>query len=456
MFAQSVFIFRRDLRLRDNTGLIAAMEASTQVMPVFIVDPGLFGLWRDAVARMTFLAQALRHLDSEIAKSGGRLRVLYGEPAVVLGQLLAAHAIGAVYVNRDFTPLSQRRDSKIRALCQRRGVQFHSYADQLMNEPESIAKLDGTPYSVFTPYFRKAREQLIALPASKVGFDFADAEPGSLLSDSVFEKYLYQKVASNLMSPRVALARLKKLDHYDESKDQPAEAGTSRLSAHLRFGTVSVREVYQSISQHHSSSHGLIRQLYWRDFYFHIGFHFPHVFTSAFRAKYNHLSWDDNEAGYRLWQEGKTGFPIIDAGMRELLATGFMHNRVRMIVASFLTKNLLIDWRRGEAHFAKHLVDFDPAINNGNWQWGASTGCDAQPYFRIFNPWRQQLRFDKECRYIKQWVPELKDMDARQIHRLEKVGDGYLPVIADLRASGEESKRRFSFLNAGQNTEHLL
>jgi deoxyribodipyrimidine photo-lyase len=395
---------------------------------------------------MTFLARSLKNLDEQIAVHGGRLQVLCGDPSHVLAEIIANHSISTVFVNRDYTPASRIRDDQLKAVCQDNGVGFVSFADQLLNEPESISKADGTPYAVFTAYFRQAKAHRISVPIQRADYDFAPCESASRLTESMLGPYLKRAFEPDAFDVSKALDGVRDLAQYDETRNLPSVRGTSHLSAHLRFGTCSVRQVYHRVADAHSTAHGLIRQLYWRDFYFHIGFHFPHVFRAAFQRKYDQLAWDDNQSGFEAWQAGETGFPIVDAGMRELLASGFMHNRVRMIVASFLTKNLLIDWRRGEAHFANHLVDFDPAINNGNWQWSASTGCDAQPYFRVINPWRQQLRFDRECRYIKQWIPELRGMEPNQIHRLETTGSGYLPTILDLKTTSDESKRRFGAL----------
>ena len=447
MYNQSVFLFRRDLRLQDNSGLIAAMKASRSVIPVFIIDLNLVEKWSGATARLTFLTHALKQLDSAIGDYDGWLHILEGNPAQVLEEFLGQNSIDCVFINRDYTPFAGLRDKRLKAVCDTAGVGFESYADQLLNEPESVAKADGSPYTVFTPYHRRTKEHYV-LPIQEAGsFCFSDLISERSVESSRLGMYLSNSFDQKSISPAEALTRIDELPDYDQSKDMPGVNGTSRLSALLRFGLCSVREVYHTALATQDRSHGLIRQLYWRDFYFQIGFHFPHVYKSAFRAKYKQLPWDHNPDGLRAWQEGRTGFPIVDAGMRELLATGYMHNRVRMIVASFLTKNLHLDWREGERHFAKHLIDFDPALNNGNWQWSASTGCDALPYFRVFNPWRQQLRFDKDCSYIKAWLPELRNLTPKQIHGLEKSHEDYLPKILDLRQTAEESKRRFKAIS---------
>ena len=449
MLGKSVFVFRRDLRLDDNLGLIEAMAASQKVYPVFVLDPQLLERWHKAEKRLAFLAQALERLDKSLRKLKSKLIVLEGDPVCVLSRFIGSHSIDGMFINRDYTPVARRRDARLKMLCQEKQVRFFSYGDQLLNEPELVSKLDGLPYTVFTPYFRKAREFRVEEPVEFSGFSLEYLDEGVSLTSNSLTRCLKRGVGVTQDSRAVGLDHIEKLAEYDSSKDIPGIQGTARLSSLLRFGLLSVRQVYQSVSEAHSISHGLIRQLYWRDFYFQIGYHFPHVYWSSFREKYRELTWDENPKGFRRWQEGKTGFPIVDAGMRELLATGFMHNRVRMLTASFLTKNLHVDWRRGEAHFAEHLVDYDPALNNGNWQWSASTGCDAQPYFRVFNPWRQQKRFDPECAYIKRWISEFRDSSAKEIHALEKNNEGYLPKIVNLTASAAESKARFKEARTG-------
>jgi deoxyribodipyrimidine photo-lyase len=443
MLKRSIFIFRRDLRLQDNLGLIEAMEASHGVIPVFIIDPQLLARWRGAEKRLTFLTMALRKLDETLRARGSRLVVLEGRPIDVVSDLIDSHAVDGVFINRDYTPVARRRDAKLRTLCESKNVQFFTYTDLLLNEPEYVAKADGSPYTIFTPYYKKAQQLRILDPVefSESNLEYFDHD--NVLSPISLAGSLEDESGINSVDVVDKLERISGLADYDSSRDLPSIEGTARLSALLRFGLVSVRQVYQSVNKAHSTSHGLIRQLYWRDFYFQIGYHFPHVYHSSFREKYRNIPWSNDESAFKKWQEGKTGFPIVDAGMRELLETGYMHNRVRMITASFLTKNLHIDWRKGEAHFGKHLLDHDPALNNGNWQWSASTGCDAQPYFRVFNPWRQQKRFDNECRYIKRWIPELENRSAKEIHALETHDDYYLPKITNLKISAEESKAMF-------------
>jgi deoxyribodipyrimidine photo-lyase len=442
MFNRSLFIFRRDLRLRDNTGLSEAMRQSKSVLPIFIVDPAIINRYA-AEYRKTFLSRSLEELDREIQSSGGKLSILEDNPQKVLVQLMKNTGIDAVFVNKDYTPISRHRDARLHAVCSSAGIPFFELPDQLLNEPEHVAKNDGSPYTVFTPFYRKAKGLNVREPLDHGCWHFSSKAFGELATSSL-RRFLGRSlvIQPGLSGATEAMAGIESLDRYGDTRDLPGCAGTTHLSAHLRFGTCSIRQVFQSTLTLREPE-VLQRQLYWRDFYHHIGYHFPHVYEGSFRRKYDQLLWSDDPNAVLKWRQGKTGFPIVDAGMRELAATGYMHNRARMIVASFLTKNLHINWKKGEEHFAELLIDFDPAINNGNWQWSASTGCDSQPYFRVFNPWLQQKKFDPQCRYITRWLPELDAYPPKEIHGLEKRGDFYLPQITDLKISAEESKRRF-------------
>lgn len=401
-----------------------------------------------ATRRLDFLYGCLESLDGQLEQHDGGLRVEVGEPASVLGAMLDQMDIGAVYVNREYTPFGRRRDLALSKVCEQRGVKFIALDDAVLNAPGAVLKADGLPYTVFTPYFRRASQHPI-LPVAALAPGAFVAPSGPQLADQVLLKPTLKpmqnqrRLTPGVEGANVGLSRIVRLHDYDTLRDVPASAQTSQMSVHMRFGTCSPRQFAAAVSQGLAPDHPLNRQLYWRDFYTQICWYFPHVFGHAFRRQYDAIRWVSDPQAFAQWQAGETGFPIVDAGMRELAQTGLMHNRVRMIVASFLTKNLHIDWRQGEAHFANHLIDYDPAVNNGNWQWGASTGCDAQPYFRVFNPWRQQKRFDKDCLYIKQWVPELAPYPASAIHKLETQGDFYRPKIADLRSSSEHIKAEF-------------
>jgi deoxyribodipyrimidine photo-lyase len=290
-------------------------------------------------------------------------------------------------------------------------------------DPETFGKQDGKPYTVYTPFFKKASQLPIPQPTKSRG---TLARPKKVSGEVAPQSFLPSESAPERISvggrkaAKKILAGIASYASYEEERNLPAVKGTTLLAPHNKFGTVSIREVYHSIEKSLGASHTLIRELYWRDFFTHIGWHFPHVFKGSFNRAYDAIEWNEDEELFKQWCEGKTGFPIVDAGMRELVATGFMHNRVRMIVASFLVKDLHISWRQGEAFFARHLTDYDPAVNNGSWQWAASTGCDAQPYFRIFNPWLQQKRFDPDCAYIKKWLPELRQLSAKYIHTMNE------------------------------------
>ena len=442
MFNRAVFLFRRDLRLPDNTGLIEACRQARHVLPVFVFDDEILARFGSHSFRMSFLLDSLSDLDASIAEAGGSLRFFRGNPASVLTTLLMDNDIDAVYLNGDYTPFSQKRDAALGLVEERCGKSFVVVPDQMLNEPGTVTKRDGRPYQVFTPYFREAGQRSVAEPQCPEQWNFERLEIGRDWHH--INKPVSEAVTGGGRAHGLAvLGRTCKLKDYDQTRDYPALNGTSGLSAHLRFGTVSAREAWHAIAGSLGSGHPLIRQLHWRDFFMQVATHFPHVFGHAFKRMYDAIEWRQNDDLFDLWCEGRTGFPIVDAGMRELAATGYMHNRVRMVTASFLVKNLHVDWRRGEAHFRRYLIDYDPCVNNGNWQWAASTGCDAQPWFRVFNPFRQQHKFDAQAEYIKRWVPELQDWSPKRIHGLERDGTGYLPQIVDLKSSAEDIKQLF-------------
>ncbi|MBK7143193.1 MAG: deoxyribodipyrimidine photo-lyase [bacterium] len=451
----SLFIFRRDLRLDDNTALRTVLESSDLVIPCFIFDPQQVrnNPYRGNNA-MQFMLESLEWLDKQLTSQGGRLYLFEGEPAAVIDQLIAQHQINAVFVNRDYTPYSIARDRSINEICDQHSVAFHQHADALLTEPEAVLKDDGKPYTVYTPFAKRARTILIPEPqaVSTRNFHTEDIAGTVRLTDlpihpSRNESLFTHGGSDNAISQ---LAHLDTFRDYATTRDIPSLNATTGLSAHLKFGTISVRRVYRSIASRFGESHTLINELYWRDFFTHIAFHFPHIFTGAFHAKYDQLAWSTDTSAFERWCSGTTGFPIVDAGMRQLNQTGFMHNRVRMIVASFLVKDLHLDWHWGEKYFAQKLSDYDPSVNNGNWQWAASTGCDAAPYFRIFNPWLQQKKFDPDCVYIHRWIPELALLSPSQIHSLHEsnnVTPGYPSPMVDHRIEAERSKQIFASLN---------
>ena len=440
---RALFIFRRDLRLTDNRGLEAA-AAAREVIPVFHADAVLMDRWATAGKRLAFLRQQLNRLDAELKAQNSRLHVVADSTETLVAEC-RQQGIGAIYQHRDHTPYARRRDAGLRRHCAAAGIGFHNIDDMTLNAPETVLKKDGTPYTVFTPYYNRAVDETVDAPATHVPGNLGLCEAlATKAVDEIFRGLDLPSAASDdPCVPPSLTERLRPLADYGEARDFPAQRGTSRLSAHIRFGTFSPRQIYLAILEEHGTDHPLIRQLYWRDFYYQIAFHFPHVFTGPFRQQYRGIAWRSGEEGLSRWYEGRTGFPIIDAGMRELVETGYMHNRVRMVVASYLTKNLGYHWKKGEAFFARHLRDFDPAVNNGNWQWASSTGCDAQPYFRVFNPWRQQKKFDPDAAYIQRWVPELRAMTAKDIHGLEKAPQGYIEPQVDLKLSADAAKQRF-------------
>jgi deoxyribodipyrimidine photo-lyase len=445
----SLFIFRRDLRLRDNTGLLRALRESTEVIPAFIFDPRQTRPhpYRSEKA-LEFMIASLRELDGELRAKGSRLFLFEGPAEKVVARLLEAEKLGAVYVNRDYTPFSRRRDEALAEACREAGAAFVETGDALLGEPEEVAKKDGTPYTVFTPFFKAARALGARPPRDNPLRNYhrerIAAEAGPELFGRVLKPgrdRLFRQ--GGRKEARRILEAIGRFREYERTRDLPAVEGTTGLSPHVKFGTISIREFAGAVRKRLGPGHPLLRQLYWRDFFTHVAFHFTRVFGRPFDGAYEKIAWRDDPRRLKRWQEGTTGFPIVDAGMRQLDAVGFMGNRVRMICASFLVKDLHIDWREGERVFAARLEDYDPCVNNGNWQWVASTGCDAAPHFRIFNPWLQQKRYDPDAAYIKRWVPELAAAPAGLIHRLDRFEGprpgGYPEPIVDHAAESVRS-----------------
>lgn len=434
-YKTALYIFRRDLRLHDNSALNAALTASQYVLPAFIFDPAQIQPHPyQSKPGLLFMMQALADLQQQLHDIGSNLALFYDNPEQAIRTIVSEHPLQAIFVNRDYTPFSRFRDEALLRTCLALEIPLHIVPDYLLTEPEQTLKSDDTPYKVFTAFYLRAKQIPVTLPKTMVEGNFLSINTAFTLHQLPIT--LPTTELSNIHGGRIAalqvLDQIQQCQDYANTRDFPALNATSLLSVHLKFGTCSVREVYFAIYARLGSGHALLRQLYWRDFFTHIAYHFPEVFGRAFIQKLANLPFDNNRLYFQAWATGKTGFPIVDAGMRELNATGFMHNRVRMIVASFLVKDLHISWRWGERYFAQHLVDYDPCVNNGNWQWAASTGCDAQPYFRIFNPWLQQQKFDAECRYIYQWLPELKNVAVKTIHHWyaqHVEGDYPAPII---------------------------
>jgi deoxyribodipyrimidine photo-lyase len=402
---------RRDLRLDDNAALYYALRTGVPVLPVFIFDTDILdGLDNKQDKRVAFIYDTLVSVHGQLKNTGSGLRVMHGRPVDCFKQLADEYDIAAVYTNHDYEPYANKRDEAVADMLRERSIAFHSYKDQVIFEQNEVIKDNGEPYTVYTPYSRKWKEKLNSFylkpyPTEKYQDNFLkhEAVPMLSLKDIGFEWVDY------VMSP----ARLDKdiAKQYEETRNYPAIEGTTKLSVHLRFGTISPRKL---VAEAKELNPQLLNELIWREFYQMILWHFPQVVTESFRKEYDHIAWRNNEHEFELWCKGVTGYPIVDAGMRELNETGYMHNRVRMIVASFLTKDLLVDWRWGEAYFAGKLMDYDLAANNGNWQWAAGTGCDAAPYFRVFNPQLQAEKFDPDGAYIKRWVPEYQSLNYAQ------------------------------------------
>ena len=398
---------RRDLRLNDNAALYFALKEGKPVIPIFIFDRNILNELDDkSDRRVEFIHLSLTEIQQQLKAIDSSLDVRYGFPAEVFEQLAKEYSIQKVFTNHDYEPYARKRDAEIKIFLEKQGVSFQTFKDQVIFEKDEVVKDDGKPYTVFTPYSRKWKAAiskffLSSYPAEKYFFNFFKQPAKNIpsLAEMGF------KPAGQAFPGKKWKAEIIKA--YKEQRDFPAIDGTSRLSVHLRFGTISVRELAREAGKWNET---FLNELIWRDFYHMILWHFPHVVSKAFKPEYDTIKWRNNDREFELWCKGETGYPIVDAGMRELNTTGFMHNRVRMIVASFLTKHLLIDWRWGEAYFAKKLLDFDLAANNGGWQWAAGSGCDAAPYFRIFNPYLQTQKFDPELKYIRKWVPEFEEL----------------------------------------------
>jgi len=400
----NIFWFRRDLRLDDNAGLFHALNSTEEVLPVFIFDESILAELPKEDARVTFIHELLSKIQEQLALQGKSLAVFHGKPVAIFKQLISEHSISTVYTNHDYEPYARKRDKEINQLLKEHGIDFKTSKDQVIFEKSEVVKDDGLPYVVYTPYSKKWKEKFktISLPnypsenlLDKIALH---SYPFLSLTDIGFE------TSSIKITPFDVSDKL--VDQYESTRNFPAMSGTSMIGAYLRFGAVSIRKmVAKAIA---SKNETFWNELIWREFFMQILWHFPHTIHKSFKEKYDAIQWNNNEADFKNWYEGKTGYPMVDAGMRELNATGHMHNRVRMVVASFLCKHLLIDWRWGETYFAQKLFDYEQASNVGNWQWAAGSGVDAAPYFRIFNPAEQIKKFDKDLKYIKKWVPEVE------------------------------------------------
>lgn len=409
----SVFWFRRDLRLDDNAGLSQALSSGYPVLPVFIFDPAILKRFEDKKdRRVDYIHQALSTINSSLKISNTGLHTFHEHPLKVYQRLAEQYDIQGVYCNRDYEPKAIERDTEMYEFFKKKGIPFRAFKDQVIFDKNDVLKSDGTPYTVYTPYSKKWKELLTTAHFNFYKTDFTNFLNQDYKEILSLKDIGFAKTDSIFEVPKLNAAIIKE---YDKYRDFPAMQHTTHLGIALRFGTISIRKCVAYALKNNQT---WLNELIWREFFMQILYHFPKVENQSFKAKYDNIKWRNNEIEFQQWCEGKTGFPIVDAGMRELNTTGFMHNRVRMITASFLCKHLLIDWRWGEAYFAQKLNDYDLAANNGNWQWAAGCGCDAAPYFRVFNPTTQVEKFDKNLVYVRKWVPEFETAD-------------YLPPMVD-------------------------
>ena len=405
---KSIYWFRRDLRLDDNVGLYHALQSGNDVLPIFIFDSEILQELPKNDARVTFIHETLQKINSELKSNfNSGIAMYYGSPKSVFEQLTRQYVINSVYTNHDYEPYAIKRDKEINAFLNSKNISLKTFKDQVIFERNEIVKSDGSPYKVYTPYSKKWLEQFKSNNTLVYNSeDYLDNLyklknlPTLSLEDIGFVKS-NQKIESFNTNSEL-------IDRYEATRNFPAKNGTSKIGPHLRFGTVSIRKIAKKVAK--SKNNTYLKELIWREFFMQILWHFPQTVTNSFKPKYDNIKWRNNKTEFKLWCKGKTGYPLVDAGMRELNATGFMHNRVRMLVGSFLCKHLLIDWRLGEAYFAKKLHDYEMSSNIGNWQWVAGCGVDAAPYFRIFNPTTQIEKFDKQHQYIKKWVPEYQEL----------------------------------------------
>ena len=403
----TLFWFRRDLRIQDNVGLFHALEQSEQVLPVFIFDQSILEKLPKKDARVELILQALGYINDAMKGNQCTVGMYHGVPKAILNDLIDRYPIDRVVTNRDYEPYARERDQEIEALLAARGISFETYKDQVIFEKDEITKDDGKPYVVYTPYSRKWLKA------------FEENTPQKYPSENLFNK-LYPEIQPSLRledlgfepqdhhTPQFRFDSAV-IDAYEETRNFPALDQTSRLGPYLRFGLVSVRDLVLKAANRPNNT--FLKELIWREFFMQILWHFPHTKDRSFKAQYDRIPWRNNEDEFRKWCAGETGYPLVDAGMKQLNQTGFMHNRVRMLVGSFLCKHLLIDWRWGEAYFAEKLLDYEMASNVGNWQWVAGSGVDAAPYFRIFNPTEQIKKFDKQHAYIQKWVPNYQELN---------------------------------------------
>ena len=404
----TIFWFRRDLRLNDNVGLYEALRGDHTVLPIFIFDSDILEKLPEDDARVTFIHDTLQNIQSTLKEEhNSSIAMFHGKPIDIFKHLVDSYDIGAVYTNHDYEPYAKARDEKVASFLNENHIEFKTFKDQVVFEKNEIVKKDGKPYMVYTPYMKLWKATFRTL-------DFKDFPSEMVLKNLIPTTNLPNLSLSDIgfiksqqeIKPYLVTSSL--IQNYEATRNFPSQDSTSKLGPHLRFGTVSIRKMVKNAIAEKNEI--FWQELIWREFFTQILWHFPYTKNDSFKAKYDRIEWRNNETEFKAWCEGKTGYPLVDAGMRQLNETGFMHNRVRMLVGSFLCKHLLIDWRWGEAYFAEKLHDYDMASNVGNWQWVAGCGVDAAPYFRIFNPTTQIQKFDKDLNYIKQWVPDFQEL----------------------------------------------
>ncbi|TXE10791.1 deoxyribodipyrimidine photo-lyase [Gelidibacter salicanalis] len=400
----TIFWFRRDLRLDDNVGFYHALKNEHPVLPIFIFDPEILDELPKNDARVTFIHDSLQTMrDTLQDKHGSSLAIYHGKPLEIYKQLVKSYDISAVYTNRDYEPYASKRDAKLSAFLSEHDITFKTFKDQVIFEKDEVVKKDGDPYMVYTPYMNVWKEKFksIDLEIYNTNAYLNNLVKNTRLPNLSLSEIGFKKSTQNIADYEVTPTLIQ---DYENTRNYPAKDSTSRLGPHLRFGTVSIRKMIKKAIAENNEI--FWQELIWREFFMQILWHFPRTVEESFKRKYDRIEWRNNEVEFKKWCEGTTGYPLVDAGMRQLNTTGFMHNRVRMLVGSFLCKHLLIDWRWGEAYFAEKLHDYEMSSNIGNWQWVAGSGVDASPYFRIFNPTTQIDKFDKDLKYIKRWVPE--------------------------------------------------
>ena len=445
MFNKLIFIFRRDLRIEDNLGLLYACKHSKYILPIFIFTPEQIkkNSFKSDNA-VQFMIESLKDLNKLL---NNKLKLYYGKQKDIIEKLLKKDKdIDGVVFNTDYTPYAIKRDTNIAKVCKKLKRKCLASHDYLLHKIGKFLKEDGTPYKVYTPFFKMASKFKVDKPKKNRCKNYKNSDKIKESIDFKDTDGFYKKNKNILVKGgrTNALKILNKLDDYSHynSKRNDLTYETTQLSAYIKFGNVSIREVYHKLKSQVSSNNQLFKQLYWREFYYYIAFYFP-IFGKSMKPKYDKIKWKTNSSIFKKWCEGKTGYPVVDAGMREMNETGYMHNRSRLITSNFLVKLCLISWEKGEKYFAKKLTDYDPSVNNGNWQWTSGSGADSQPYFRIMNPWTQSEKFDKDAEYIKKWVPELKDIEPKHIHNWEKFHNQYdinypKPII-DYKLSRKET-----------------